>query len=512
MMRLLVAALPAALFAAGAAAQAPAGPWWNPRPAPDDLVVPIGCEVGIAFRKVPIPVGDGPLADRRAIIGDEEAEAAYAEYARDVFLAGAFGQGAEAHGWIGKYEVTRGQYAAVAQGCAALAGLAETERGLPQTGITWAEAVRFAELASAAARRHGAAALPRAGDAHAFFRLPTEAEWEYAARGATAVAETAFRAPLFAMDGPIAGYAHLFRLGAHPQLRPVGLLKPNPLGLHDVLGNAAEMVLDPFRPNRGGRPQGRIGGLIAKGGDVRTPPDRARLALRTEYPPLDADGAPLALPTLGFRLALGLPVLTDLGRGEALREAWEREAAETRARLDEDPVELSRVLERSVTTPEQREAVRRVRQAIVADRFARADAEARAARSAIGAGAVLVRGWRNARDVIAGIDRGIEEANRMPPGPGRDEAIENFARARRSWELNQRTTRRVLDDLTMQQLDTPPAVLREQLAVWKSENASQDSTTLRLMADRFVAYVELARPIRRVDPAAGEDLLGLPLN
>ena len=172
-------ALLALLLLSGAAhAQAPAAPEWNPKPAEGDLVLPLPCDTGIVFRKIATPIGDSPLADRRVVLGDEDAGAAYSEFVRESHVAGGFGQGAQAHYWLGKYEVTRGQYIAVTQGCDAYTALPAPQRRLPQSALSQADAARFAELATAQVMKLKKAALPGDDDARAYLRLPTEAEWE----------------------------------------------------------------------------------------------------------------------------------------------------------------------------------------------------------------------------------------------------------------------------------------------------------------------------------------------
>ncbi len=68
------------------------------------------------------------------------------------------------------------------------------------------------------------------------YRIPTEAEWEYACRAGTAT-----RFPSGEAVASISGYAHM-RIGAGDMgFLPVGRLRPNAFGLHDMLGNVAEL-------------------------------------------------------------------------------------------------------------------------------------------------------------------------------------------------------------------------------------------------------------------------------
>ncbi len=316
------------LLGASAAAQDEAAPgaitWpernYNNQPAPGDLVLPMPCGGAMTFRPVAVP-SDGALGDRRILIGAGDERFGYSEGARFDYLAGAFvdpDDPARRLYWIGKYEVTEGQAAAIRGECS---DPTPADR-LPVTAVTWIDAASLSAVYTEWLLANARDLLPDADGATPFLRLPTEVEWEYAVRGGITVSADVFRDRVFPMPEGLTG--HVWFQGsrsANGRLQLTGLLAPNPLGLHDMLGNADEIMLEPFRANRLGRPHGQAGGFVVRGGNYLTSERDIRASYRQEVAHFNENGAN-HVRTIGFRLVISAPVLTSVARLESVEQAW----------------------------------------------------------------------------------------------------------------------------------------------------------------------------------------------
>ena len=152
--------------------------------------------------------------------------------------------------YLGKYEITQRQWTA-AMGTRPWGAYVSGQHNAAAVCLSWDAVQAFVAQLNAAL-----------GDS--VYRLPTEAEWEYAAR-AGSVAPWFFGSD-FAMLGDYAWYeGNAWAKGARSPL-PVGLKRPNPWGLYDIYGNAWEWVQEELWPYG---MEDFIGPVRPLGGDVR---------------------------------------------------------------------------------------------------------------------------------------------------------------------------------------------------------------------------------------------------
>jgi len=196
--------------------------------------------------------------------------------------------------WIGKYEVTQGEYLSVMNtNPSPFPG----DLSRPVTSVSWPDATNY--CAKLTQRELAAGRIP----AGSHYRLPTEAEWECAARAGTTTRFSYGDDPAYASLGSHAWYASNSGFTPHS----IGQKLPNPWGLYDMEGNVVEWCQDWFGLLPGGvqtdptgpasSPSGR---KVTRGGAFDNTQQSCRSAERSLFNagPFDTD------TDLGFRVVL----------------------------------------------------------------------------------------------------------------------------------------------------------------------------------------------------------------
>lgn len=187
---------------------------------------------------------------------------------------------------IGKYEVTVEEYRAFANATGRKMPEGNEQSNYPVVNVSWEDATAYADW------------LSRETGAH--YRLPSEREWEYAARAGTLTTYPwgdelgTNRANCSGCGSPWDGQ----------QVAPVGSFAPNAFGLHDMIGNVLEWTRTCYRPNYEGAPAtgqdwegGNCAQRVVRSSGFNTYPKETRVTKRKFMSPKSFGN------NLGFRVA-----------------------------------------------------------------------------------------------------------------------------------------------------------------------------------------------------------------
>ena len=183
---------------------------------------------------------------------------------------------------MGRYEVTQGQWVKIMGSNPAEF---QKDENHPVEKVSWNKVQEFIQKLNKKTEKK--------------YRLPTEAEWEYAARAKTTAArywgddiscEQAMYGNNKDGDDSCAGYIGSEKGLIPYSTAPVGSYPPNKFGLYDMLGNVSEFCSD--------RLNGKGENRVFRGGSLNDSEREVRSAFRYGLPPHERDGG------IGFRLVL----------------------------------------------------------------------------------------------------------------------------------------------------------------------------------------------------------------
>jgi formylglycine-generating enzyme required for sulfatase activity len=261
----------------------------NRRPFPNVKTITEDLGNGVILEMVEIPGGKFTMGSPASEAGREDDESPQHQVNISPFL-------------MGKFTVTQAQWEAVASLPKVKTDLKPNPsnfkgKNRPVETVSWDDAVEFCARVSQRSDRT--------------YRLPSEAEWEYAARAETT---TPFHFGA-TITTDLANYNGNFIYGSAPKgnerkaTTDVGTFPPNAFGLYDMHGNVWEWCADVWHDNYNGAPTDgtawSVGGdrsyRIIRGGSWLNYPAHCRSALRSEFKPDEIYNA------LGFRVVFSSP-------------------------------------------------------------------------------------------------------------------------------------------------------------------------------------------------------------
>ena len=191
--------------------------------------------------------------------------------------------------YIGKYEVTQAEWKAVMGSYPSELHNTDCDN-CPVDGVSWNDIQDFIRKLNALMGKN--------------YRLPTEAEWEYAARGGSQS-----KGYKYSGSNNIDNVAWYYwnymsgKRGTQGTTHPVGTKNPNELGIYDMSGNVWEWCSDRYGNYGAGavtNPQGAVTGSdhVLRGGSWISHAPYCRVSTRSNHAPGDRNN------NFGFRLAV----------------------------------------------------------------------------------------------------------------------------------------------------------------------------------------------------------------
>ena len=295
---------------------------FNPVPMSDDVVISMPCDLQMVFRRIATTKADAKDGNVGFFAGSSEASSQSAQGKRQAMVNGSFHDDEGFYFLMAKYELTQAQYEALSEhGCKHLknARAEDIKWRLPAVNISKNEfeqaAYRFTKFLAKSkdfAEYKQKKIMPSV-------RLPFDDEWEFAARGGLKGINEEGKIGDDPNSEDLAQYAHFLRAAVDPGPSAIGTLKPNALGLFDMLGNVQEMMGGSYAPTAGGRIMGGGGGFSVRGGSYRSPKSEIKVYTRMERQIINpSTGEDNRSNDTGARFVISLAINQSLDQVKAL--------------------------------------------------------------------------------------------------------------------------------------------------------------------------------------------------
>ena len=304
-------------------------------PIQGDVILPMPCDAKMVFRKVYTSYSKDTNPFFSFEDGLKDTKYLRAEGPYTCAVRGDFSDKKGHYFLIAKYELMEFQFQALKNyqktngKCTPLKTVINKTTRRAKVNISYNEATELAESYSnfLQTQKETPFVKDNNGRIHkAITKITGSCEWSFAARGGLEVSKSTLESkiPFSDIYDNVNDFAWISGdRGSNGKIQVTGLKKPNPLGIYDIYGNAAEMMQENFRERFEGKEVGPYGGIVIRGGSIYSTKSGIYSAARAERALRTVDGTPNASKDLGVRFILTVPATFIVNASEPYSDSDE---------------------------------------------------------------------------------------------------------------------------------------------------------------------------------------------